>query len=198
MNNSAIKKLVFVTNNGHKFKEIKQVLENRIILLSLADIGFSNEIPEEQNTLEGNAAQKAFLIYHKFGIDCFADDTGLEIEALQGEPGVYSARYAGANCTFEENMNLVLLKMAGKSNREAQFRTVIALVEKGRLTTFEGKIKGIITHKRRGTKGFGYDPVFQPKGYRQTFAEMSLKQKNLISHRALAVNAFMKYLIPDI
>jgi XTP/dITP diphosphohydrolase len=190
-------KLVFATNNPHKFEEIKCKLEDRINLLSLEDIGFSGVIPEEQDSLEGNAAQKAFFIHNRFGLDCFADDTGLEIDALQGEPGVYSARYAGENCTFEDNMKMVLLKMAGINNRKARFRTVIALVEKGNLNSFEGEIKGSITTEKRGTKGFGYDPIFQPEGYTQTFAEMSLIEKNLISHRALAITAFIKHFIAD-
>lgn len=196
MNNPKTKNLVFASNNQHKFEEIKYALENRINLLSLADIGFSGDIPEEQDTLEGNAAQKAFFIYNKFGLDCFADDTGLEIDALQGEPGVYSARYAGPNADFENNMNKVLTKLSGVENRKARFRTVIALVENGKLTTFEGEIKGWITVEKRGLKGFGYDPIFLPEGHQLTFAEMPLAEKNLISHRALAVAAFIEHLIP--
>jgi XTP/dITP diphosphohydrolase len=193
MNNSKKIKLLFATGNRHKFEEIKHVLDNRVDLLSLTDIGFSDEIPEEQDTLEGNAAQKAIFIYNKYGIDCFADDTGLEIDSLKGEPGVYSARYAGENSTFEENMNKVLLKMTDKINRKARFRTVIALVEKGKLTIFEGEVKGLITLEKHGIKGFGYDPIFQPEGYNRTFAEMSLSEKNLISHRALAIAEFIKH-----
>jgi XTP/dITP diphosphohydrolase len=194
MNNSGKTKLVFATNNRYKFEEIKLVLKDKVDLLSLSDIGFSDEIPEEQNTLEGNATQKAFFIYHKYGMDCFADDTGLEIEALHGDPGVYSARYAGENCTFDDNMNLVLLNMIGKSNRKARFRTVIALIEQGRLSIFNGEIKGLITHERSGKEGFGYDPIFEPEGYGRTFAEMPLSQKNLISHRAKAVAAFFNHI----
>jgi len=186
-------KLVFATNNNHKFKEIQEVLKGRIVLLNLMDLGFKEDIPEDQNTLEGNAAQKAFYIYNIFGISCFADDTGLEIEALHGEPGVFSARYAGKNCTFEDNMNKVLLKMAGETNRKACFRTIIALVEHGILTTFRGEIEGVITNSKRGIRGFGYDPIFQPVGYEQTFAEMSPEEKNKISHRALAINALVSY-----
>ena len=130
-------RLVFATNNKHKFDEIRQIIGNSMDLLSLTDLGFSGEIPEEKNTLEGNAAQKARYIYDKFGMDCFADDTGLEIEALQGEPGVFSARYAGPSCSFEDNMNLVLQRMKGKANRIARFRTVIALVESGRLSVYK-------------------------------------------------------------
>lgn len=187
--------MVFASNNMHKLEEIVHALDKKISLLSLSDIGFIGDIPEEQHTIEGNATQKAFFIYEKFGLDCFADDTGLEIDALQGEPGVYSARYAGEGCDFDDNMNKVLVKLKGINNRKARFRTVIAFVEKGRLTTFEGEIKGRITNEKRGIKGFGYDPIFQPDGYEQTFAEMSINEKNRISHRAIAVAAFAAYLI---
>jgi len=186
-------KLVFATNNRHKFEEIQGILRDRVELLNLAEIGCNDEIPEEHDTLEGNAAQKAFYIYRKFGVDCFADDTGLEIDALHGEPGVYSARYAGEICTFEDNMNLVLSKMTGIKNRAARFRTVIALVERGNLTSFEGVIEGSITREKRGLKGFGYDPIFEPTGSNHTFAEMPLSEKNKISHRALAIEAFAKH-----
>jgi XTP/dITP diphosphohydrolase len=186
--------LVFATNNHHKLDEIKFIIGNKFNILSLKDIGFSGEIPEEQETLEGNAAQKATYIYNKFAVDCFSDDTGLEIEALQGEPGVYSAGYAGENCTFEDNIRKVLAKMTDVSNRKARFRTVIALVEKGKLITFDGIIEGTITTVRRGKKGFGYDPIFLPDGYNETFAEMEPAGKNAISHRALAVEAFFKYI----
>lgn len=191
MNHS--KPMVFATNNKHKFDEINHVLGNRVKLQSLLDLGFTGEIPEEMHTLEGNAAQKALFIYSKFGLDCFADDTGLEIEALDGEPGVFSARYAGKNCSFEDNMNKVLQKMEGKTNRNARFRTVIALAESGQLRYFEGEVRGTIIQERRGVKGFGYDPIFLPAGYSQTFAEMSLADKNLISHRARAVGQLMEY-----
>jgi XTP/dITP diphosphohydrolase len=192
--NSKKIKLVFATNNKHKFREIKLSLCDEIDLISLADLNFTEEIPEEQDTIEGNAAQKAFFIYHKFGLNCFADDTGLMIETLEGEPGVLSARYAGQNCTFEDNINKVLYKMAGKTNRKACFLTVIALVENGILHTFRGEIEGFITHEKRGQEGFGYDPIFQPAGYKNTFAEMSLAEKNSISHRAIAINALIAYL----
>ncbi len=183
-------RLVFATNNKHKFDEIRQVIGNNMDLLSLDDLGFSEEIPEEKDTLEGNAAQKAMYIYNRFRMDCFADDTGLEIEALQGEPGVYSARYAGPSCSFEDNMNLVLQRMKGKVNRKARFRTVIALVENGILSVYNGEIKGIIISEKRGDKGFGYDPIFIPDGYHSTFAEMTLEEKNRISHRTKAIEAF--------
>jgi len=128
-------------------------------------------------------------------MNCFADDTGLEIEALHGEPGVYSARYAGANCSFEDNIDLVLTKLTGETNRKARFRTIIAMVEEGKLTTFEGAINGLITNRRRGKNGFGYDPIFEPEGYGLTFSEMTLEEKNVISHRALAVDALFKHFI---
>jgi XTP/dITP diphosphohydrolase len=187
-------KLVFATNNKHKFREIKLSLSDEIDLISLADLNYTEEIPEDQDTIEGNAAQKAYYIYHKLGLNCFADDTGLLIDALDGEPGVLSARYAGQNCTFEDNINKVLLNMAGKSNRKASFLTVIALVENGILNTFRGEIKGYITHEKQGTDGFGYDPIFQPAGFNKTFAEMSLAEKNSISHRAIAIKALVAYL----
>jgi XTP/dITP diphosphohydrolase len=185
--------LVFATGNKHKFDEIRHVMGSRVILQSLADIGFTGEIPEETHSIEGNAAQKALFIFKKYGIDCFADDTGLEINSLDGEPGVLSARYAGKDCTFEDNMNKVLLKLAGITDRRARFRTVIALVENGNLRYFEGEIRGTIILEMRGTMGFGYDPIFQPEGSDLTFAEMSLADKNRISHRALAVNQLIQY-----
>jgi len=162
-------------------------------LLNLKDIRFTGEIPETQNTIEGNAAQKAFFIYDKYGFNCFSDDSGLEIEALNGEPGVFSARYAGDGCTFEDNIKKVLQKMHGKLNRKARFRTIIALVQEGNLHTFEGRINGEITLKKRGNEGFGYDPIFQPEGYSQTFAEMSSIYKNNISHRSLALHKLIEY-----
>jgi XTP/dITP diphosphohydrolase len=187
--------LVFATNNKHKLEEIRHLAGTHIQLLSLGDLGFTGDIPEEADTIEGNAAQKAWCIFDRFGIDCFADDTGLEIEALHGEPGVYSARYAGENCSFEDNMNKVLAAMQGVENRKARFRTVIALIEKGKLTTFQGEITGIITPEKHGLRGFGYDPVFLPDGFERTFAEMDLGEKNRISHRALAVQKLIDYLI---
>jgi XTP/dITP diphosphohydrolase len=189
------KKLVFATNNTHKFREISAITGKHITLLSLADIGCSEEIPEEQETIEGNARQKALFIYNKYGMDCFADDTGLEIDALNGEPGVYSARYAGPGCNFEDNMDLVLTKMKDVKNRKARFKTIIALVADGKVNTFEGIIEGSITTGKRGTGGFGYDAVFLPDGYNKTFAEMIPEEKNKISHRAKAVKAFTDYLL---
>jgi XTP/dITP diphosphohydrolase len=186
--------LVFATNNKHKLEEIQHLAGPHIHLLSLSDLGFTGDIPEEEHTIEGNAAQKAWYIYDRYGTNCFADDTGLEINALHGEPGVYSARYAGENCTFEDNMNKVLSAMQGTENRKARFRTVIALIENGKLTTFQGEIQGVITSEKHGHQGFGYDPVFLPDGFDRTFAEMDLAEKNRISHRALAVQKLIDYL----
>jgi XTP/dITP diphosphohydrolase len=187
--------LVFATNNQHKLEEIRDILKNHFEIKSLQEIGCFEEIPEEQDTLEGNAAQKASFIYSKYKFDCFADDTGLEIDALNGEPGVYSARYAGEGCSFENNMNLVLKRMEGIVNRKARFRTVIALIESGSLKTFEGIIQGSLTNQKIGNGGFGYDPVFKPEGFNRTFAEMSASEKNSISHRAIAVKAFAEYFL---
>jgi XTP/dITP diphosphohydrolase len=190
-------KLVFATNNMHKFNEIEKVIGSTVLLMNLKSIGFQGDIPEDKDTLEDNAAQKAYFIYDKYGINCFSDDTGLEIEALQGEPGVYSARYAGLDCSFEDNMNKVLERMKGKTNRSARFRTVIALVEQGKLTIFDGEIRGHIIEEKRGSLGFGYDPIFIPQGYTITFAEMSPEEKNRISHRALAIRKLAGYFTGD-
>lgn len=187
-------KLVFATNNQYKLEEIRQKLGNLCQLVSLKDLRFVQELPETHETLLENAAEKAFFIYHKYRLNCFADDTGLEIEALSGEPGVYSARYAGDNCNFNDNMNKVLEKMKNLKNRNARFRTIIALVEEGQLITFEGNIEGEILKRKSGIQGFGYDPIFRPSGYDLSFAEMSIFEKNLISHRALAVNKLVEYL----
>jgi XTP/dITP diphosphohydrolase len=186
--------LVFATNNQHKLKELQEILGNRIKLLSLNDIGCNEEIPEDQETLEGNASQKAFFIYHKFGYNCFADDTGLEIDGLNGEPGVYSARYAGEEKSAEANMNKVLDKLIKIKNRNARFKTVISLVIDGVEKQFEGTVEGEILNEKRGGSGFGYDPIFQPKGFSQTFAEMNLTDKNKISHRGRAVEKLILYL----
>ncbi len=188
------RKLVFATNNRHKLEEIRDVTGNRVELLSLSELGFSGEIPEEADTLEGNAAQKAFHIYDRYRVNCFADDTGLEIDSLNGAPGVYSARYAGEKCTFDDNINKVLHLLEGIRERKARFRTVIALVEDGNLLTFEGMIPGVITTARKGTGGFGYDPVFMPDGFDRTFAEMTMAEKNRISHRALAVEKLISHI----
>ena len=186
--------LVFATNNKHKLDELQAILGNRIKLLSLKEIGCNVEIPEEQETLEGNAAQKSFYIYNKFGYNCFADDTGPEIEALNGEPGVYSARYAGEEKSAEANMDKVLNRLFKINNRNARFRTVISLVINGVETQFEGVVKGRILEEKRGISGFGYDPIFQPDGFEKTFAEMDLTAKNKISHRGRAVEKLIQYL----
>ncbi len=187
-------KLVFATNNRNKFEEIEHKIGDFIQLISLNELGFKEELPETHLTLEENAAEKAFFIYQRFRLNCFADDTGLEIEALSGNPGVLSARYAGMESCSENNIKKVLGELKGIRNREAQFRTLIALVQDGKLLTFEGRISGIILEKERGTEGFGYDPIFKPNGFKKTFAEMSLEEKNKISHRTMAVNKLINYL----
>lgn len=187
-------KLVFATNNQHKLKELQAILGNRFQLLSLKDIGCDEEIPEEQPTLEGNASQKSHFIYEKYGYSCFADDTGLEIEGLDGEPGVYSARYAGEEKNANANMDKVLNKMTKIKNRNARFRTVISLIIDGNEIQFEGIVDGEILMEKRGDSGFGYDPIFRPQGFQQTFAEMNLTDKNKISHRGRAVEKLVQYL----
>ncbi len=187
-------KLVFATNNQHKLKELQAILGNRFQLLSLKDIGCDEEIPEEQPTLEGNASQKSHFIYEKYGYSCFADDTGLEIEGLDGEPGVYSARYAGEEKNANANMDKVLNKMTKIKNRNARFRTVISLIIDGNEIQFEGIVDGEILTEKRGDSGFGYDPIFRPQGFQQTFAEMNLTDKNKISHRGRAVEKLVQYL----
>lgn len=186
--------LVFATNNQHKLAEIQAIVGEHFKLLSLREIGCNEEIPEEQDTLEGNASQKAFFIYNKYGYNCFADDTGLEIEALNGEPGVFSARYAGEDKNPEANIDKVLGKLAKINNRKARFRTVISLVINGTEHQFEGIVDGEILKERRGNSGFGYDPVFLPDGFSQSFAEMNLQDKNQISHRGRAVAKLAEYL----
>lgn len=186
--------LVFATNNPHKLRELQQLLGDEIHLLSLKDIGCDDEVPENQQTLEGNAAEKSFFIFEKYGYNCFADDTGLEIDALDGEPGVYSARYAGEEKSAEANMAKVLERMKGITNRKARFRTVISLVIDGKENQFEGFVEGEILREKRGTEGFGYDPIFQPDGISQAFAEMNSEQKNQLSHRGRAVQKLVRYL----
>jgi len=187
-------KLVFATNNKHKLKELQAILGERFELMSLKDIGCNEDIPEEQPTLEGNARQKAYYVYEKYGYSCFADDTGLEIESLNGEPGVFSARYAGPAKNSEENMIKVLDKLSKINNRKARFRTVISLVMNGKEKQFEGIVEGSILKEKRGNSGFGYDPIFHPTGFGQSFAEMSLDEKNKISHRGRAVAQLVQYL----
>ena len=187
-------KFVFATNTAHKLEEVTAILGNRIELLSLKDIHCHTDIPETADTLEGNALLKAQYIYENYQMDCFADDTGLEVEALNGEPGVYSARYAGDGHNAEANMLKLLHAMEGIENRKAQFRTAFALIIDGKEHLFEGVIKGEIIKTRRGNSGFGYDPIFVPEGYTQTFAEMGNELKNKISHRAIATNKLCKFL----
>ena len=187
-------KLVFATNNPHKLDEIRQLLPDTIDLLSLNELNCTDDIPENQETLEGNAAEKSFYIYNKFGINCFADDTGLEIEALNGEPGVYSARYAGVEKSPGKNMSLVLKKLAKIKKRNARFRTVISLVIDGQEIQFEGIVDGQILEERKGTTGFGYDPIFKPVESDLSFAEMTMEEKNKISHRGRAVQKLVEYL----
>jgi len=187
-------KLIFATNNKHKLEEVREILGNQFEILSLKEINCFEEIPETQSTIKGNASQKAHYIYNKYKIDCFADDTGLEIDALNGAPGVYSARYAGENCSYEDNVQKVLKELKNETNRNARFKTVISLIINGKEYFFEGKIKGKITNNKRGTSGFGYDPVFLPEGYSETFAELSADEKNKISHRGLATQKLIKFL----
>ena len=188
------KKFVFATNNSHKLEEVTAILGNKIELLSMKDINCHADIPETADTLEGNALLKARYIFDKYQLDRFADDTGLEVEALNGAPGVYSARYAGAAHNSEANMKKLLQDMEGIENRKAQFRTVFALIINGKEHLFEGIVKGEITKHRHGTSGFGYDPVFIPEGYTHTYAEMGNELKNKISHRALATNKLCNFL----
>ncbi|MBE6285690.1 MAG: non-canonical purine NTP diphosphatase [Bacteroidaceae bacterium] len=187
-------KLVFATNNRHKLDEVRAIVGDRVEVLSLNDIECHDEIPETADTLQGNALIKARYIYDKYGLDCFADDTGLEVEALGGEPGVYSARYAGEECSSEANMQKLLHNLTGKSNRNAQFRTVIALIINGEEKLFNGIVKGSITEEKRGDSGFGYDPIFIPEGFSESFAQMSSEQKNSISHRYRATEQLSNYL----
>lgn len=187
-------KLVFATNNRHKLDEVRAIVGDRVDVLSLNDIGCYDDIPETADTLQGNALIKARYIHEKFGVDCFADDTGLEVEALDGAPGVYSARYAGEECDSEANMQKLLQNLTGKSNRNAQFRTVIALIIKGEEKLFNGIVKGTITEEKRGDSGFGYDPVFVPEGCSESFAQMSGDMKNSISHRYRATRELSNYL----
>lgn len=187
-------KIVFATNNKHKLTEVKALLGSRYEILGLKDIGCDEEIPETADTLEGNALIKAKYVVEKYGLDCFADDTGLEVPALNNAPGVYSARYAGPQKSADDNIEKLLNELDGNKNRDAHFRTVIALIRNNEENLFEGKVSGIITNERSGENGFGYDPVFLPDGYDVTFAQMDLKDKNEISHRARAVRKLVKFL----
>lgn len=186
--------LCFATNNTHKIKEIQALLGNSHQLLSLRDIGCTEELAEDQETLEGNSLQKAEYVFQHYKVACFADDTGLEVEALKGAPGVYSARYAGDQRQPADNMQLLLKNLQGEKNLKARFRTVITLITTKGTRQFEGILNGTITFEQRGTQGFGYDPVFVPEGYEQTLAELSLDEKNKISHRARAVQKLVLFL----
>lgn len=186
--------LVFATNNKHKIREISDLLDEKFKILGLADVNITDDIPEEAETLAENALFKARYVYDRTGKNVFADDTGLETDALDGAPGVYSARYAGEGRSFDDNINKLLYQLDGKENRNARFRTVIALILDGREYLFEGAVEGEIIRERKGTGGFGYDPVFVARGYDRTFAEIPLAEKNKISHRALAMKKLLTFL----
>lgn len=186
--------LVFATNNAHKLQEVAAKIDGQIKLLSLDDIGCFDDIVETGLTFRENASIKSRYIHDKYKLDCFGDDSGLEIDALNGEPGVYSARYAGEHGNHEANINKVLINLKNTTNRKARFRTVISLIWNGEEHFFEGVVEGVIRNEKSGTKGFGYDPIFQPEGYEITFAEMSLEEKNKISHRARAVEKLVVFL----
>ena len=187
-------KLVFATNNLHKLKEVQEMLSNSIEVLSLKDIGCFEDIEETESTLEGNAKLKADYITKKYGFDCFADDTGLEVEALNGDPGVYSARYAGEHGNAEKNMEKLLIELKNKSNRKAKFKTIIALNLTNKQYLFEGICEGEILNEKSGVKGFGYDPIFKPKNASCSFAEMNSEEKNIISHRGIAIQKLVNFL----
>ncbi|HOH74706.1 MAG: non-canonical purine NTP diphosphatase [Paludibacteraceae bacterium] len=185
---------IFATNNKHKLEEIQQIVGDKLSILSLQDMNFREDIPENEPTIEGNALYKARFIYNRFGKDCFADDTGLEVVALNGEPGVLSARYAGEEKNYQSNNELLLKNLNPFPNKSARFKTVIACVLEGREYVFEGIIEGTIVNEPKGKNGFGYDPIFQPSGYQQTFAELSEEVKNTISHRARAMESLFMFL----
>jgi XTP/dITP diphosphohydrolase len=187
-------KLIFATSNEHKLHEVRSLVSGDIEIVSLKDIGFEGELPETRDTIEGNSLQKAEYLSQKFNTPCFAEDTGLIIDALNGEPGVYSARYAGENATFDDNVNKVLDKTKGKENRNARFKTVITYYSGGRYVQFEGITEGVILAERRGSSGFGYDPIFQPNGSGKSYAEMTLAEKNAFSHRKKSFDKFANHL----
>ncbi|MGN6645940.1 MAG: non-canonical purine NTP diphosphatase [Cytophaga sp.] len=186
--------ICFATNNKHKLEEVRSKINPQITILSLEDIGCREELPETCPTIEENSAQKAQYVAQKYHVNCFADDTGLLVDALNGAPGVYSARYAGPGCSPEDNMNKLLTALQGIENRKASFKTCITLVLNGQQLQFMGEVSGVILTERHGEKGFGYDPIFRPDGYATSFAEMSMEEKNTISHRALAVAKLYDYL----
>lgn len=187
-------KICFATNNKKKIEEVRAALGPEFTIVSLEEVGCQEELPETGDTLDHNAFQKARYVFDHYGVDCFADDTGLEVDALHGAPGVYSGRYAGEPRSDDRNVEKLLQEMQGISNRKARFRTVIALIQDGKEYAFEGVAEGEIIEQRTGTGGFGYDPVFKPTGYDQTFAELSMEEKNQISHRGKAVQALIKFL----
>lgn len=189
-----MKELCFATNNAHKVTEVQAKVGSEFCIKTLNKLGCTADIPETADTLEGNALQKARYLWDHYHCNCFADDTGLEVEALNGAPGVHTARYAGESKDNNANMAKLLAALEGQSNRKACFRTVIALIEDGKEILFEGKVEGIITTEKSGAEGFGYDPVFQPEGYDKTFAELPLSVKNSISHRGRAVEKLIAYL----
>jgi len=186
--------LIFATSNSNKLKEIKNLLPKEICINDLNSLNFFEEIPENENSIEKNAEFKANFIHSKYNINVFADDTGLEVRVLNGEPGVYSARYAGEDCNSNKNMEKLLKKLINKENRKARFKTVIALVLNNKLHHFEGIVNGTIAHSKKGDKGFGYDPIFVPEGYKKSFAELSLNEKNEISHRSIAVKKLINFI----
>ncbi|WP_070137880.1 non-canonical purine NTP diphosphatase [Crocinitomix algicola] len=186
--------LIFATQNKNKALEIQKMLPNTIRIKTLSEINCQDDIPETAPTLEGNAILKSNYVVEHFQVDCFADDTGLEVEALKGEPGVLSARYAGLQKDSNDNMDLLLERLKGQTNRKARFRTVISLVVNGESHLFEGIAEGVITESKSGSEGFGYDPIFQPNGYEQTFSEMTLTEKNKISHRGKAIQKLVDFL----
>ena len=186
--------LIIASQNQNKLVEFKKILGDKINLFSLSDIGLNQEIPENEKTIKKNAMFKAKFVNTQTGKNVFADDTGLEIDSLNGEPGVYSARYSGVERNSDKNIELVLRKLKNKSNRNSRFKTIISLIIDGKSVNFEGIVEGKITEEKRGSNGFGYDPIFQPNGYASTFGEMSLNEKNKISHRSIAINKMVQYL----
>ncbi|MDA9362098.1 RdgB/HAM1 family non-canonical purine NTP pyrophosphatase [Flavobacteriaceae bacterium] len=186
--------LIFATGNQNKLLEINKIIPNNVKIISLKDLKFSDDIPENENTIEGNAIYKAKYIYNKFNINVFSDDTGLEVEALNGEPGVYSARYAGEACDSKDNINKLLKKLKKEKNRNARFKTIIALIIENKIHTFEGIINGEILKNPIGENGFGYDSIFRPAGYSKSFAELSINEKNIISHRSLAIKKLINFI----
>lgn len=189
-----MKELVLATNNPHKVEEIRNILGSSLSIKTLNELGFFEDIPEDSPTLQGNASQKSHFLFDKFGCNCFADDTGLEVEALDGAPGIYSARYAGEAKDPEANMRKLLKELEGKESRKARFRTVISLIWEGQEYFFEGIVEGVILSEKRGEEGFGYDPIFQPDGYDRSFAQLTMQEKNEISHRGRAVQKLLQFL----